>query len=189
MAHHTIGGNFVHHIANGVEAIIHRADIVFLAAAGHLVFHAVRNQEQEEVAALCLLGDVLQDVDTITADGFHDGGKLIPEDNETVSNPFVFDGLFNLGKPLADALRCEGDAHGVVERFLQLHIGLDVIGFKTGDYSLRCRGDVVQFIVLIDGVLGVTVVVLNILNGTFKIRLHYDITMTGCDQGVLNFAL
>ena len=129
MAHNLVCRDLIHHITDGVEAVIHRLDILSFTTRGNLVFYTVGNQKEEEITTLRLLGDILEDVNAVATDSFHDGGKLIPENYQTVCDTFRFNGVFHLGKPLTDILGGKRNSHGFVKGLFEFHVGLDVIVF------------------------------------------------------------
>ena len=189
MTHNLVCGYLIHHIANGVEAVVHRLDIFPLTTSSDLVLHAVGDQEEEEIATLRLLGNILEHIDSVTADGLHNRSELIPENNQAVSDTFRFNCMFNLSKPLTDVLCCKRNAHGLVESLFQLHIGLDIIAFQKRNDSFRSWGNVLQVLVLIDSILRVLHVLLDILNSTFEVGFDHDIGMAGSIEGLLNLTL
>ncbi len=119
MTHNKICGHFVHNIANGVKAVIHSSDIVFLTTTSYLVLHAVGDKEEEQIAALGFICNILKDIYTITADCLHYGCELVPENHKAVCYALCFYSLLNLGEPFADILGCECDAYCFVEELSQ----------------------------------------------------------------------
>ena len=182
VAHDVVGAHVIHFIVDGIEAV---ADLVVVAA----VLHAVRDEEEEQVGMLALLGYVLQHILDVALGGVYHRGELVPEDNQPVGYAHLLYLLLHLLQPVADVLGAEVDAVLLVQRTLQLHVGLAVV---LGEAFLQplCRpGHGTQLHVVLQHLAHYLLVLLHVCKRRGKVAAHGDALVACRAQGFHGLAL